>query len=122
MTIMLSDPSKFLNVSVNPDSTQTQTGPLPNILDELNDDEHHNGNNLSVFNMTAAGNDSLMNASSNRGINTTMNFIKSTCVLIQCRGRLSKRRRKRIWGLIRIARMSTIVLSLIFYSRTRSRK
>ena len=74
-----------------------------NILDELNEGEEakngHNKNedannskiqnaqkinpynlNNSLINMTTNGNNSMLNISSNRGLSTTMNFIRS----IQC--------------------------------------
>lgn len=45
-------------------------------------------NNITVGDKNG-GNMSMMNMSSNRGLNTTMNFIKSKHSFIKCKGRSS---------------------------------
>ena len=77
MTMILTNPDMLMNMSVQNTEAQSHSQPQ-NILDELNDEEiGQNAANTSVFNMSSIGNASLMNISSNRGLNTTMNFIKS---------------------------------------------
>lgn len=53
--------------------------------------------NNSMINMTNNGNNSILNMSSNRGLNTTMNFIKSiTRYLFQCKEKLLRRKMRKL--------------------------
>lgn len=104
MTMILNSP-EFLNMSVMKAEMQGthQVGGM-NILDELNEEENPNSQGVTHMNNITVGGDrngtnaSVMNVSSNRGLNTTMNFIKSTVVVIKCKGRLSNSSSNRKWG------------------------
>ena len=85
MTIILNSPDMLMNLSMQ-QREDGQNGVLQgtNILDELNEDDeakHTNPTaNLSLVNLNSDRigiNNSMLNMSSNRGLNTTMNFIKS---------------------------------------------
>ena len=90
--MILNSPDMLMNISMQ----QREDGLIgitqgTNILDELNDDDEtikqQNPNaNLSVLNVNGdrngSMNNSMLNMSSNRGLNTTMNFIKSCFYLI----------------------------------------
>lgn len=83
--MILNSPDMLMNISMQHQREEGQNGLQgTNILDELNDDEENGKSstnptaNTSVFNPDKnAMNNSLLNMSSQRGLNTTMNFIKS---------------------------------------------
>jgi len=87
MTMILNSPDALMNISMHHQQNELAL-PADNILDELNEEEdgaHSNrGGSMPNFNANNSlinGNTSLLNASSLKGLNTTMNFIKSTYFL-----------------------------------------
>ena len=79
-------------------------------------------NNITVGEKNG-GNMSMMNMSSNRGLNTTMNFIKSSHTLTKCKEKLSNSNSKnKLVNLNNKVMENTNVLNSISSSLTKWRK
>jgi hypothetical protein len=87
MTMILSSPDALTNLSVHHTNEPPSPGLGTNILDELNEDDNGEGKGGSLGNMNNSlfNGTSMLNMSSNKGLNTTMNFIKSSCTLTKCK-------------------------------------